>query len=464
MTTLRGFSADGGLYLLRSFSPALVVLFTLFISTTVTSVRFDSEYGLLGVMAAMLTMLLLAPTFRAPSLGDSRSQTVGTILLAWAGVLAILLFIGYATKTSANFSRLALFIWIVSSSFLLVLIYFWLQSLTTWLVVRKNMSRNAVIVGMNSTSFDLAAKLKRHPQLGLKVDGFFDDRGGNRDGSEPNAELLGRLSDVAEYLNENGTDVVFISLPMRHIQRVTDLLDELHDTTASIYFLPDVFVFDLIQSQVLTISDIPVIALCESPFFGYRGLVKRLTDVVFGSLAVIVLSPLLLIVGLLVRLTSKGSVIFKQKRYGLDGQEITVFKFRTMRVSDDGDYVKQAVVNDERLTPIGGFLRKWSLDELPQLFNVLQGSMSLVGPRPHAVAHNEQYRKLIKGYMFRHKVLPGMTGWAQINGFRGGTEQLEDMQGRVEHDLYYLRNWSVGFDLKILFLTLFHVAGAERAY
>ncbi len=464
MTTLRGFSADGGLYLLRSFSPAIVVLFTLFLSTAVTSVRFDSEYGLLGVMAAMLTMLMMAPTFRAPPLANSRSQTVGTILLAWAGVLAILLFIGYATKTSANFSRLALFVWILSSGLLLCAVYFWLESLTTWLVVRRNLSRRAVIVGINSTSIELADKLERHPQLGLRVDGFFDDRGGNRDGSELNTDLLGKLTNVRDYLNEHGTDVVFIALPMRHIQRVTDLLDELHDTTASIYFLPDVFVFELIQSQVLTISDIPVVALCETPFFGYRGLVKRLIDVVVGSMALIALSPLLLTTALLVRLTSKGSVIFRQKRYGLDGQEITVFKFRTMRVSDDGDYVKQAVKNDDRLTPIGGFLRKWSIDELPQLFNVLQGSMSLVGPRPHAVAHNEQYRKLIKGYMFRHKVLPGMTGWAQINGFRGGTEQLEDMEGRVQHDLYYLRNWSVGFDLKILFLTVFHVAGAERAY
>jgi putative colanic acid biosynthesis UDP-glucose lipid carrier transferase len=242
------------------------------------------------------------------------------------------------------------------------------------------------------------------------------------------------------------------------------VIDALHDTTASIYFVPDVFVFDLIQSRVQTICGLPAISLCETPFFGFQGLIKRVMDFLLAGLALLVLSPFLLLVAVLVRATSPGSVLFRQRRYGLDGREIVVYKFRTMRVSEDGNAVIQAKRADPRLTPIGGFLRKYSIDELPQLINVLQGSMSLVGPRPHAVAHNEEYRKLIKGYMFRHKVLPGITGWAQVNGYRGGTECLEDMQARVEYDLDYLRHWSLWLDFKILFLTVLTVHKHEKAY
>jgi putative colanic acid biosynthesis UDP-glucose lipid carrier transferase len=191
---------------------------------------------------------------------------------------------------------------------------------------------------------------------------------------------------------------------------------------------------------------------------------KRLIDVVISAGALIMASPVLLVTALLVKLTSPGPVIFKQRRYGLDGHEINVYKFRSMTVMENGAEVKQASQGDKRLTPIGGFLRKSSLDELPQLINVLQGRMSLVGPRPHAVAHNEQYRKLIKGYMIRHKVMPGITGLAQINGCRGETSKLEDMQARVLYDLEYLRRWSPYLDLKILWLTAFKIFKDDKAY
>lgn len=464
MEILKGFTTYATLTLLRVVTPAVVALLTLYASTLVMSVKWTSGYGVLAAMAAALSLLLLAPLFRSPPLGVRGFERVGNVLLAWGGVVVILLFIGYATKTSSYFSRRALFVWIVGGGVLLTLAHWWLELLTAWLARRTNMLRTAVVAGVNDASIELSREIETHPQLGLKVKGFFDDRVGGRNGENFGGELVGKLADIPNYIRKNDVDVIFLSLPMRHVKRVRDLLDELHDTTVSIYFVPDVFVFDLIQSQVLSIGDTPVVALCETPFFGYRGLIKRMTDIVIGAMATVLLSPILILAALLIKLTSPGSVIFRQQRYGLDGQKITIFKFRTMRVSDDGDVVKQATVNDDRLTPIGGWLRKWSIDELPQLFNVLQGTMSLVGPRPHAVAHNEEYRKLIKGYMFRHKVLPGMTGWAQVNGFRGGTERLEDMQGRVEHDLYYLRNWSISFDLKIMALTILHVASAEKAY
>jgi putative colanic acid biosynthesis UDP-glucose lipid carrier transferase len=251
---------------------------------------------------------------------------------------------------------------------------------------------------------------------------------------------------------------------MRHLQRVRDLLNELRDTTASIYYLPDIFAFDLIQSRTGEIAGIPVVALCETPFYGFRGVIKRLTDIVISGAVLLLISPVLVIIAILVALSSRGPIIFRQRRYGLDGREFIVYKFRTMTVTEDGAKVAQATRDDRRITAVGGFLRRHSLDEFPQLINVLQGRMSLVGPRPHAIAHNEEYRKLISGYMIRHKVLPGITGLAQINGCRGETARLEDMQARVQLDLEYLRHWTPVLDLKILALTALQVVRHEKAY
>ena len=243
-----------------------------------------------------------------------------------------------------------------------------------------------------------------------------------------------------------------------------NLLDDLRDTTASIYYVPDIFVFDLIQARSGEIQGIPVVAMCETPFYGYRGVAKRITDIAFSVTILLMLLPILAVVAVLVKYSSPGPVIFKQRRYGLDGREIAVYKFRTMRVTEDGEYIRQASRTDERITPIGAILRRSSLDELPQLINVLQGRMSLVGPRPHAVAHNEEYRKLIKGYMVRHKVLPGITGLAQVNGCRGETAKLEEMEARVNYDLDYLRHWSPMLDIKIILLTVVKLFRDDKAY
>ncbi len=265
-------------------------------------------------------------------------------------------------------------------------------------------------------------------------------------------------------MKDNAIDVIYIALPIRHELRTKQLLDELHDTTASIYFVPDIFVFDLIQSRVDVIDGIPLLALCETPFVGINRLVKRATDLCLASLMLVLASPILLIVATGVALTTPGSIIFKQRRYGLDGRQITVYKFRSMLSSDDSDRVPQAQRNDSRVTPFGRFIRKYSLDELPQLVNVVQGRMSLVGPRPHAVAHNEEYRRLIKGYMIRHKVAPGITGLAQIRGHRGETSTVEQMKVRVESDLEYLRRWSLALDLKIIGVTILRIFNDTKAH
>jgi putative colanic acid biosynthesis UDP-glucose lipid carrier transferase len=211
-------------------------------------------------------------------------------------------------------------------------------------------------------------------------------------------------------------------------------------------------------------NGVPVVGLCETPFTGTNRLVKRISDLVLSILILMLIAPLLIIIAIGVRLSSPGPAIFRQRRNGLDGEEIIVYKFRSMRAQDNGSVVQQAIKGDPRVTPFGAFIRRTSLDELPQFVNVLQGRMSIVGPRPHAVAHNEQYRQIIKAYMVRHKVKPGITGWAQVNGQRGETDTVEKMQARVEYDLEYLRNWSLGLDLQIIVRTIRLVFFDRHAY
>jgi putative colanic acid biosynthesis UDP-glucose lipid carrier transferase len=325
-------------------------------------------------------------------------------------------------------------------------------------------ARKAVIAGYGDVSSTLVERIRNNRELGIDVKGYFDDRSSERLGLPEGKLLLGGLSDLATYVNANSIDVIFIALPLRQVQRVVDLLEELRDTTASIYFVPDIFVVDLIQSRTSEIQGVPIIAMCETPFYGSRGVVKRIMDIVISLIALTVLLPLLFLIAILVKLSSRGPAIFRQRRYGLDGQIIDVFKFRTMTVTEDGASIQQATRDDPRVTSIGRVLRRYSIDELPQLLNVLGGSMSLVGPRPHAVAHNEQYRRLIKGYMVRHKVPPGITGLAQVNGCRGETSKLEDMRRRVEYDIEYLRHWSPTLDIRILVKTALLVLGDRKAY
>jgi putative colanic acid biosynthesis UDP-glucose lipid carrier transferase len=218
------------------------------------------------------------------------------------------------------------------------------------------------------------------------------------------------------------------------------------------------------QARFDNVGGMPVIAIRETPFMGLNSMIKRASDVVFGSIILVLLAPLMLSIAAAVKWTSPGPVIFRQRRYGLYGEEIMVYKFRSMWTLDDGARIEQARRDDARVTPVGRFLRRTSLDELPQFVNVLQGSMSIVGPRPHAVAHNEEYRKLIKGYMLRHKVKPGITGWAQVNGLRGETATLDKMEARIQYDLDYLRNWSVWLDLWIILKTVRVILTRENAF
>jgi putative colanic acid biosynthesis UDP-glucose lipid carrier transferase len=302
--------------------------------------------------------------------------------------------------------------------------------------------------------------------LGLRVHGFYDDREEERCHPIPEAlgTRAGSLRDLVVAAKSGEVDLIYIALPLRAEPRINELLRQLSDTTASVYLAADFYVFDLLHARWGTLGQVPTMSLYETPFYGVDGWLKRLEDIVLGTLILILVSVPMLIIAILVKLTSPGPALFRQRRYGLNGEVIDVVKFRTMTVLEDGEDIKQATVNDPRITPLGAFLRRTNLDELPQFFNVLEGSMSIVGPRPHAVAHNELYRRKIRGYMLRHKVKPGITGWAQVNGWRGETDTLDKMERRVEHDLDYIRNWSLLWDLQIIFLTVFGAGSRRNAY
>jgi len=247
---------------------------------------------------------------------------------------------------------------------------------------------------------------------------------------------------------------VYVALPLRAEYRIRKLLAQLADTTASVHVVTDLLLSDLLQAGYTNLGGVHVLSVYETPFLGVNSWLKRAEDVVLGSMILAIVSLPMLVIAALIKLTSTGPVLFRQTRYGLNGHPISVLKFRTMTVCEDGDCIRQATEHDARITRLGAFLRRTSLDELPQFLNVLTGEMSIVGPRPHAVAHNELYRKQIPGYMLRHKVKPGITGWAQVNGWRGETDTLDKMKKRIEHDLAYIRGWDLIFDLKIILLTL----------
>ncbi|HEY2463076.1 MAG TPA: undecaprenyl-phosphate glucose phosphotransferase [Steroidobacteraceae bacterium] len=444
--------------------PALVAVGSLYATIVVYGYHVDPSSAANVIVSVMCLILVQPPREVGTQLGSARLPDVVDVIWRWMMLLVVLLAVGYVTKTFAVYPRRIFLTWATATPVALIAATLAMQELRQRFMKNVLESRSAIIAGYNTTSFELARRLMSNPGMRVDMAGFFDDRSEDRLGLNADARLLGSLSDMSQYVRDNRTDVIFIALPVRHVKRVMDLLDDLRDTTASIYYVPDIFVFNLIQARSSEVHGIPVVAMCETPFYGYRGVVKRVTDVGFSTLILLLLLPLLVLIALAIKLSSRGPIIFKQRRYGLDGREIAVYKFRTMRVTEDGEQIRQASKTDIRITPVGRVLRRSSMDELPQLINVLQGRMSLVGPRPHAVAHNEEYRKLIKGYMLRHKVLPGITGLAQINGWRGETSTLEDMEARVNYDLDYLRHWTPLLDIKILLLTIVRVFRDDKAY
>lgn len=405
-------------------------------------------YQYLGALS--VTLYLLVANFRSVYRSarlESYAQISQKIFSAWLIVAFSLIALAFLTKTSGVFSRLIIGSWLLITPLLLIAerlcIYYALRVMRA----QGANTRTFIVFGSPENGRLLQQKIAQTPWTGMHYLGNTEDY----------AQLLERIK-------EKHIDYVFIVNAEQDAERTRKTIAGLSDSTASVYIAPQLFLQNTFDTAWITLGNTPMITINDHPFYGSYWLIKKLEDLILGSIIFILVLPLMIAIGIAVKLSSKGPMLFKQRRYGLNGEVIQVLKFRTMRTMDDGGVVVQASKDDPRVTPLGRFLRRSSLDELPQFWNVIQGSMSIVGPRPHAIAHNEEYRRLIEGYMLRHKVKPGITGWAQVNGFRGETETLDKMKSRIEYDLYYINHWSLGFDLKIILMTVVNGFAGKTAY
>ena len=446
---------------------ALLVGGLLWLIAYIFDVQWETHYN----VASALTMGLFFVIAQSNDLyrsrrGSSLHYESMRLWIAWLSVILVLLFLAYATRTSADYSRGVILTWFISTPIVLTLWRGGLHYMLGRLREHGFNTRRVAIVGARDLGADFARTILSAPWMGLLPIGFYDDRkpAGARPLVNEPVKVIGDLSTLVNHARAGKIDSIYITLPMRAEERIKSLLAQLADTTVSVHLVPDFFIYNLMNASWSNIADLPIVSIYETPFFGVDGWIKRLEDIVLACMILTIIAVPMMLIAIGVRMSSPGPVIFRQYRYGLRGNRIEVWKFRTMTACENDENVSQAKRHDYRVTPFGSFLRRTSLDELPQFINVLQGNMSIVGPRPHAVVHNEQYRKLISGYMLRHKVKPGITGLAQVNGWRGETDTLDKMKKRVEFDLAYIRNWSLFLDLKIIIMTMLKGFGGKNAY
>jgi putative colanic acid biosynthesis UDP-glucose lipid carrier transferase len=449
------------LTLLRHWFQPLIAVLTLFLCMLFLNEPSRTQYLALSLAALFISRQLFGPLDLQRALtGKTLQPALSRLILEWSGAVALLLILGWSLSVLDTFNPRVIVAWFVVTP-ATELVGGYLAGRIA--VQSRSAVHRHIIIGVNDIGLELARRTNQSACLGDFM-GFFDFRSADRLPLGSRDQLVGRCKDVADFVRRNAIDAIYIALPISNAPRIEQLLHELRDTTASIYFIPNIFAFDLVQARCVEIGGMPAFSICDTPFYGMNAVRKRVMDLTVACLGLALIWPVLLVAAIAIKLASPGPVLFKQRRYGLNGEEILVYKFRTMTVCEDGREVKQASRHDQRITAVGRVLRRTSLDELPQVFNVLLGDMSFVGPRPHAVAHNELYRKLIGGYMIRHKVRPGITGWAQINGLRGETPTVEKMRLRVQYDLDYMRTWSLRLDLKIILRTLWVVARDVNAY
>jgi len=446
-------AAPGHVFVFSALLFPMIAVVDLAACAVIRGQSFSGRYFLLATLGFLLTSLILDRAHVHSSKAARRwPSELFDIVSRWLLIAGL----SYGLIELGGLSQLigypVLLLWVISTPFLM-----WFAQRGVRFVLCQRFPGStplrAVIVGVTDVGRRLESRINKTPVLRTRAIGYFEDRSPERLPAGERGAILGRTSELREFVLNHDVNIVYITIPLSRQRRITDLIDSLSDSTVSIYFVPDLFVFNLMQARIDAMSGIPLIAVRESPFYAGRIVAKRLEDILLATIALLILSPIFLIAAIGVKLTSPGPVLFRQLRYGLDGRPIFIYKFRSMRVLEDGSRsYTQVTRGDIRVTGFGSLLRKTSIDELPQLLNVLEGSMSIVGPRPHVVAVNEQYRRLIPDYMIRHKVRPGITGWAQVNGCRGG-DDLESMTRRIECDLEYLRSWSMGLDLRIIMRT-----------
>jgi len=463
--------------IIRPYSSLLAALFramdiflilgTLYVTSLLLGVSWHGYFitiaGVIAIVVYIITAEITAlyASWRLGSLTDENTQ----VIITWLAVIFVLLILAYATKTSAIYSRRVILTWMVVTPMILSLFRIITRKVLREFRKNDQNMRTAAIVGAGTQAVKIVEQIQRQPWIGIKLTGFYDKV--LPKGHKPENSSLSVLGDGFELINKaknNEIDIIFIAVPIFRENEIKELIENLSDTTVITYIVPDLFISSLLNTRWGYMGNMPILSIHDRPFTGIDGWVKRIEDIILGSLILMLIAIPMIIIAIMIKLTSKGPAIFKQRRYGISGNEISVWKFRTMTVTEDGDEIKQATENDERVTRLGKFLRQYSLDELPQFINVLQGTMSIVGPRPHAVAHNELYRKEIEGYMLRHTIKPGITGWAQVNGWRGETDTLDKMENRVDCDLWYINNWGIMLDLKIISLTIINGFVGKNAY
>ncbi len=370
-------------------------------------------------------------------------------MLTWLSTLVLLVFVGYLSKLGIHYSRAVVVIWFVVVAMLLAAwrVFFYLKILPA-LDERKI---RAVVIGDQKESQKIYDAIANQQYMVTDIVGYY----GTEPPEQSQLPWVGDYYKALEDAKSGRFDLVYICVPMEQRYTIQEMIKALSNTTVSaFYVLPADFLSSPLQPSWHYIGGSHAVSIYESPHFGVNKTLKRIEDLVFGIVILTLIAVPMLAIALAIKLTSPGPALFVQRRYGLGGKEFYMYKFRTMTTADDGDVVRQATSNDSRVTPLGRILRKHSLDELPQFLNVVKGDMSVVGPRPHAIAHNEKYREIIPGYMLRHKVKPGITGLAQISGARGETETVEKMEERVRYDLRYINDWSLFLDVKIILLTI----------
>ena len=465
------------------FTDAILIALTLVIASMIYGLNIDLQYKL-AMFMAIATFSIIADTqnlylsFR----GASFTQLAWPVLKSWAITIFILLGLAYLIKATGNYSRVTLGIWVLLTPTVLVAWRVLVHCLLSRLRSKGHNSRKVAIIGAEKNGFTLSQTINNTSALGLNMIGLYDDRNpknrpsneefphcrrSSKNSDKPHKNdysLEGNIDDLISLAQKGEVDLVYIALSLKAQDRTLEIIERLADAPVAVYLVPDLFVYDLLHSRFVNLGSIPTISIYESPYFGVSSWLKKLEDMVLSSIILTLIAIPMLFIAAGVKLSSPGPVIFRLNRYGIDGSKIKICKFRSMTTTDDGDTIIQATKNDARVTKFGAFLRKTSLDELPQFINVFKGEMSVVGPRPHAVAHNEEYRAVISGYMLRHKVKPGITGWAQVNGWRGETDTLEKMEKRIEHDIHYIQSWSILLDLQIVFRTIFSGFIGKSAY
>ena len=451
-------------FLYRLIDLVVIVSLMLLLVMNDVNTSIEKDYVILSFVGS-ISFLIMAESgklYRSWRTSSFKEQ-ISITCISWLVTCTFLFMVLYFSQVHQIFDKNILAMWLLLTPGLLLS---WRSIFRVGLAYMRKLgynTRTAIIIGQTPHGLTLANELESHTEHGVLFDGFYDERSQDRL-PESDYPIKGNVRLALERAKRGEVDYVYIAMPMHANERIALFLNQFSDTTANTYLIPDFFTYNLLHSRWDQIGQVQTLSVFDTPFSGISSWVKRLEDIVLSSIILLLISPVLLAISLGIKLTSKGPVIFKQYRYGLDGRKIEVWKFRSMTTMEQGNDVKQATKNDPRITPFGGFLRRTSLDELPQFINVLQGTMSIVGPRPHAVSHNEEYRQIVDRYMLRHKVKPGITGWAQINGYRGETDTLDKMEKRVEFDLDYIHHWSVWMDIKIILLTIFKGFTGSNAY